>query len=107
MIRHDDIIIDRSNLTISVGDRSHQFQARAGRNVAFLGIAHLLLKGHVSDEDLFDFLYADDADGGPIRGFNVMPTHYVNWAGAFKALGLCLHGEKHNSRTLRSLRRVS
>lgn len=47
-------------------------------------------KHGVSAERLFDFLYADDPDGGPLRGRKVMHVLRVNINHKLEQLGICI-----------------
>lgn len=96
VIRHSNIVIDRAAGTIAVGSCHYKFQhthgsrsyVRKGTSVAFETFAYLLLNGHSTRKQLFDFVYGHDKEGGPVDGPSIFDVHFVNWSHIFCALGV-------------------
>ena len=105
MIRFGNITIDRETQTITHGLRSRHWRINTRRdrtnNTIFAVMVHLLLAGGVTVPWLFDRLYDEDADGGPIARGNIISvilTQQVKPAAA--ELGLRLNSRRHNSRSV-------
>jgi hypothetical protein len=99
VIRHNDIVIDRKSLTISVGYRSYAFKLSHNgylRNtcIVFESICFILLKGWVSKPELFEHIYGQCAKGGPDHGIYIFDIHLNQWKKHYAALGLCLMRDK-------------
>lgn len=66
VIRYDRIELDRENRTVTHRGQTHRFNK--GNNVQFKLFCHLLLGAGLSLEMLFQMIYGDDPDGGPMEG---------------------------------------
>jgi hypothetical protein len=101
MIWHDNVRIDRKNKIIYCGDKSHRWQYQGGlrtnKYCSFRITEALLLSGGITTPRLFNLLYDDDPDGGPIEGRKQIDVMLANLKPAFAALGLELRSHRHNS----------
>jgi DNA-binding response OmpR family regulator len=88
MIRWNGIEIDRKNLAIRHGNEVLQFKMRTGttRSILFETICHVILAGPITYTDLFDRLYGNDGDGGPLT--RVLDVHICNQQKKLGRLGL-------------------
>lgn len=108
MIRFRQVIINRAKHSISVGSCYHEFDPvnrgnsykKKGTSIGFEVIAHLLLNGHTSRQELFDMIYEHDESGGPISGYNIFDVRFSQWKPIFDALGLRLCREKQAGKQL-------
>lgn len=103
VIRFNDCVIDREKLTIMVGHRIRQFHRIKGNrsyskhdNIFFETIAHLILNGWTRKQDLYDFLFADDPDGGPLAGLNTLDIRFHQWRPYLDKIDLKIVREKRS-----------
>lgn len=69
VIRYNGITIDREKRTISHGEQSYTFLGkRRGSDVSFPMLCHMVLGPGLSVHEMFDLIYREDPDGGPIEG---------------------------------------
>lgn len=94
MIRSGDITIDKKTLTITCGERSHQWQYKTRLSIRFRMIQHLLLSDGVTLGGLFDLLYSEDADGGPDQGIECIRVMLCHAKPTLAKLGLAVASEK-------------
>ncbi len=74
MIYYRGIEINTKLMMISHAGESKRFQPRGGRERSFKMWSHLICSPGTTREELFDFLFAHDPDGGPINGLNYLNT---------------------------------
>ena len=92
MIRWQGVTIDRSKRTIAHdGDAIHLSGLR------FQLACALLLGGPMCREALFDLLYDDDDEGGPLSGLNIIDVLFCQIKPKLASLGLklCADGERY------------
>lgn len=71
MIRFGDVVISRSTLTIRNGKRSYRWHGTK-RRCEFRIMEAMLLSGGMTKKQIFDVVYGDDADGGPMVGYSIV-----------------------------------
>lgn len=111
MIRHDDIVIDRKERTIAIGDRFYAFDRRDVSSyhkgsIMFDTFSYMILKRHASRQELFAYIYGDNKEGGPLAGPKIFDIQICNWKHVFAALGLKLIREKKNGVQYLSFRKI-
>jgi hypothetical protein len=90
MIRWNGFEIDRKNLTIRRDDRIIRFNRRNGRSHKFDLLCHMMLGGPQTYVELFDRLYSDDPDGGPLD-LHVTCIHAHQLRAKLNILGVAVH----------------
>lgn len=102
MIRFGTVTIDRKRKVISNGMRQHQFGDCNNGNHAFATfelLQHLLLAGGKTSRELFDLIYGNDPNGGPLGWWtviNVLICQRLQKTGILEKLGMDLRAEKCN-----------
>jgi hypothetical protein len=96
MIRHNGITLDRKNQTIYHRGRKrvlHQINPGGFRPVAYK-LWEALILGPLDRATLFDRMYGEREDGGPLDGIKIVDIRISQWKYAFKLLGLQIVREK-------------
>lgn len=93
MIRYRGITIDRETMTIRHAGHTAQF-VRPDQRVKFGIMKLLILSNGIGAKKLFDLIYGDDPDGGPLEGPHVMHIKFKQWAATFAVLNLQLVNKK-------------
>lgn len=113
VIRHNDIMIDRANQSITIGEytayfpqRYSHYQDAKGTSVAFKIFEHLLLKGEMSREQMFEHIYGHCPDGGPENGKHIFDIHFGHWLKHFEALRVKLVRDKRGGTMYLKLRKA-
>lgn len=74
VIRYNGITIDREKRTVSHNKKSYTFSCVRRRkvDVTFRLLLHLVCGPGLSVTELFNLIYADDPDGGPLEGPHIL-----------------------------------
>ena len=99
------IVIDRAARTITVSGRTRYFRPTGPKSgptksyaeratYFFDAVCHLILNGETRKQDLFDFLFRHDANGGPEAGLAILDARICQWRPALAKLGLEIIYEK-------------
>ncbi len=101
VIRHDGFEIDRKNRTITIGDRVRRFTYTGAHSHAyghdgyfFKAVCHLILNGWTRKEQLFDYIFSDDANGGPDSGLKTLDVQINQWQPKLNAVGMHIVRDK-------------
>lgn len=114
MIRFNDWTFDRKTMTVTHGDRSHAFVDRPDAlvrrfriNRRYATMEHIVLSGERATRDsLWELLYSDHEDGGPIGGTKIFDVMFSQMRPALKTLGVRLVQDKRAGVRYLSLRHV-
>jgi hypothetical protein len=93
MIRFGQIEICNVKMTIRNGER---FMENFGAPVRFKAFKHLLLADYngLSRERIFDLIYTDCPDGGPLAGWHMIDVRLWQWRDRIKALDVEIKRQK-------------
>lgn len=94
MIRFNSLIIDKKAMTIAVDSHVRRFNRQAEGNKIFEIVCFLLLGGWTKREALFDFLYKEDLEGGPLTGHHIIDQWLHKQRLQLEHLGLVVVREK-------------
>lgn len=96
MIRHNGIEIDRVRQIIHHGNLKRRFsRARIGGHAPVMfKMWEALILGDCTREQLFNLLYGDCPEGGPVNGYNILNVRVSAQQKAFAAMGLKWVSEK-------------
>lgn len=94
VIRFNGCVIDKQAMTITVGSKIRRFDKRAEGNKIFEIVCSLLLGGWTKREDVFNFLYANDPEGGPLAGHHIIDQWLHKQRAQLEALKLKVVLEK-------------
>jgi hypothetical protein len=90
LIRWRDVVVDRSRRMI--GHRG-EFVRFAGRG-AFRFVETLVLAEPRTRAELFEIVYRDAEDGGPLEGVKLIDLMLHNYRPRLARIGLCIRKEK-------------
>jgi len=101
VIRHKGIEIDQKNRTIKVGDRLRHFTRIGAHSCTprndgyfFKAVCHLILNGWTSRQELFDYIFGDDENGGPDSGLKSLDVQFHYWQPKLNAVGMHIVRDK-------------
>ena len=109
MIRHNGITLDESAWQIKLDDRVVDFTNLNGLGkVQFRFVKYLLLAGPtgVTREALFDHVYGDDPEGGPLYGHHIFDVMLIQCKKHFASLGVECRRERRAGKMYLRLARV-
>lgn len=90
MIRHNEIEIDNERRTI----KHRGALVRFNQNRSFSLLKHLILSGHKNIDELFDLVYNEPEDGGPLSGTNGISVLLTQNKKYYEQLDLVLSKER-------------
>jgi hypothetical protein len=93
MIRHNGITIDRKWQRVE-----HRGKARRFGACKFRLLCAMLLAGPKNADELFEIVYGDDPDGGPLTGRDIIDQHIHGLKEQISDIGLELHSSRHHAR---------
>ena len=101
VIRHDGFEIDRKNRTITIGDRVRRFTYTGAHSHTyghdgyfFKAVCHLILNGWTRKEQLFDYIFGDDVNGGPDSGLKTLDVQINQWQPKLNVVGMRIVRDK-------------
>lgn len=96
MITHNGITIDRGRQVISHNGLTRRFTTtcRAGQRPVMFRIWEALIMGKPDRDQLFDAIYGECPEGGPIAGPWIFHIRLHQWKPEFSKINLRLHKEK-------------
>jgi len=101
VIRHKSFEIDRKNRTIKVGDRVRHFTRIGAHSCTpendgyfFKAVCYLILNRWTSRQELFDYIFALDENGGPDSGLKSLDVQLHYWQPKLIAAGMHIVREK-------------
>jgi hypothetical protein len=90
MIRWNGLEIDRKRRTVRRGETIVQMYVNRRTCLKFNVLCALMLAGPVSASRIFDLLYENDEDGGPLSGHHIITTCMCQLRPVYTALSLKL-----------------
>lgn len=96
MIRHNGIEIDRKEQMIRHAGREKWFSRgrNAGREPVMFRMWEAMIVGSINRNNLFDLLYSDDPDGGPVAGPWIIHVRLHQWKNDYGKIKLRLDKTK-------------
>lgn len=100
MIFHNGIAIDRKTHTITHNFNSRHFTGKynGGRQLMFRTWEAMIL-GDMSAAELFECLYGEDPNGGPMFGLHIFYVRIAQWEPELKRMQLRIIRDKRAGQT--------